>query len=310
MMQLQVKAKSGLHAGAVWNLSKSYVTLGGSARADIFLCDPEIPDSLITLSRHGRRYVIEGMDPSAKLISADNSKVDNTLFPSQTLTLDFRHIQLDFTLVTAGQGLASRFGEGYSRLFHTGLRFLQGLGARAIVAFLFVIGLLMTSMILFFGTAGVAKTQASMLERKKELAERQVQVPIGVTMAANIVQDLTAFAKRQGTKGISVRQEEDKVEIDAELSRVQAMDFERELIRFGRDYGQFVELKANVRFTPEQKLVDEIRVSQIVLGKSAAVVLHDGAMLFEGGKYNGLTITKISMDKVVLNGSTSYEVPL
>jgi len=60
-MQLQVKAKSGLHAGAVWNLSKSFVTLGGSARADIFLCDPEIPDSLITLSRYGRRYVIEGM---------------------------------------------------------------------------------------------------------------------------------------------------------------------------------------------------------------------------------------------------------
>lgn len=147
-------------------------------------------------------------------------------------------------------------------------------------------------------------------ERIAEVAERQEQVPIGVTMASNIVQDLTSFAKRQGTKGISVRQEEDKVEIDAELSRAQAMEFERELIRFGRDYGQFVQLKANLRFTPEQKLVDEIRVSQIVFGKAAAVILQDGEMLFEGGKYNGLTITQISMDKVVLDGTTSYEVPL
>lgn len=309
-MQLQVKAKSGLHAGAVWNLSKSFVTLGGSARADIFLCDPEIPDSLITLSRYGRRYVIEGIDPGAKLLSPDNSKVENTLFPSQTVTLDYRHIQLDFTLVTAGQGLAARMGDGSFRLLHTFLRFLQGLGARAIVAFLFIVGLLLTSMILFFGTAGVAKTQASMLDRKVTEIEKAEDTPIGVTMAINVIHDLELFAQQLDTKGISAQREENRVKINAELSRVQGIALEQQLSAYARDYGQFVELAATMNFTDEQLKVDSIEVEQIVLGRAPALVLRDGAMLFEGGSYNGLTISSISMDKVVLKGLATYEVPL
>lgn len=311
MMQLQVKAKSGLHAGAVWNLSKSYITLGGSARADIFLCDPEMPDSLITLTRRGRRYLIEGMDPLVKLISHDNNRIENAILPSQSLTLDFRHIQLDVTLVnTSGQGVVADLRESTARFFQGMVRFVQGLGARAIVAFLFMIGMLLTSMILFFGTAGVTKTQASILDKKKQQEEPAEQVPLGVTMAKNIVQDLELFAKKLGTKNISVKQNKDQVEIDAELSRVQGAELERELMRYSRDYGDFVQLKAQLRLTAEQKIVDDISVAQIVLGKAPAVILRDGAMLFEGGRYNGLTISSISTDRVIFQGSTTYEVIL
>lgn len=310
MMQLQIKAKSGLHAGAVWNLTKAFVTLGASSRADVFLCDPEIPDSLITLSRYGRRYVIEGMDPGAKLLSADNSKVENTLFPSQTVTLDYRHIQLDMTLITVSHSIASRMGESSFHMMHTFLRFLQGLGARAIVAFLFIVCLLMTSLILFFGTAGVAKTQASVLGKKGLQAERAAEVPIGVTMAINVLRDLELFAQQLDTKGISAERQENRIQINAELSRVQGIALERQLSAYARDYGNFVELNAALKFTDEQLKVDAIDVEQIVLGRAPAVVLRDGAMLFEGGSYNGLTISSIDSNKVVFQGVATYEVPL
>lgn len=312
MMQLQVKAKSGLHAGAVWNLTKSYITLGGSARADIFLCDPDIPDSLMTLCRRGRRYVVEGMDPLVKLLAHDgSSQSQHEIGASQTLTIDFRHIQLEVTLVnTSGQSIVAGVKEGAARFVQGIGRFVHGLGARAIVAFLFMVGMMLTSMILFFGTAGVTKTQASMLDKLEQSAEAEDPIPLGVTMAKNIVQDLELFAKKLGTKNIFVKRDKDAVDIEAELSRVQGAELERELQRYTRDYGDFVQIKASLRMTQEQKVVDEISVAQIVLGKAPAVVLRDGAMLFEGGRYNGLTISSITTDRVILKGSTTYEVML
>lgn len=65
-----------------------------------------------------------------------------------------------------------------------------------------------------------------------------------------------------------------------------------------------------MNFTDEQIKVDSIEVEQIVLGRAPAVVLRDGAMLFEGGSYNGLTISSIGMNKVVFKGVATYEVPL
>jgi uncharacterized membrane protein (Fun14 family) len=166
MIQLQVKAKSGLHAGAVWNLSKSYITVGGSSRADIFLCDPEMPDTLVTLCRYGRRYVIEGMDPSAKLISHNNQKTEKTIFPSQTLTVDFRNTQLDLSLVNSNQGLG--INDALTRFFHGILRLLQGFGAKAIISMLFLVGVLLTVIVLFFGENGVAKINDNTISKKKE----------------------------------------------------------------------------------------------------------------------------------------------
>lgn len=311
MMQLQVKAKSGLHAGAVWNLSKSHITLGGSASADIFLCDPDMPDSLMTLHRRGRRYVIEGMDPLVKLISHDDRKIESEILASQTATIDFRHIQLEVTLVnTGGQSILASMKDSATRFWQGVGRFIHGLGARAIVALLFVVGMMLTSMILFFGTAGVTKTQASMLDKQAQQDDPAEQIPLGVTMAKNIVQDLELFAKKLGTKNIAVKQDKDSVSIDAELSRAQGAELERELQKYTRDYGDFVQLKATLRMTQEQKIVDDISVAQIVLGKAPAVILRDGAMLFEGGRYNGLTISSISTDRVILKGSTTYEVML
>ena len=90
----------------------------------------------------------------------------------------------------------------------------------------------------------------------------------------------------------------------------QRIALERQLSAYARDYGNFVELNAALKFTNEQLKVDAIDVEQIVLGRAPAVVLRDGAMLFEGGSYNGLTISSIDSNKVVFQGVATYEVPL
>lgn len=171
MIQLQVKAKSGLHAGAVWNLSKSHITVGGSSRADVFLADPGMPDTLVTLSRYGRRYVIEKLDTSAKLITAPDQKVERTIYPSQTVTIDFQNIQIDFGLVNINHGLSSRLGDSFQRLSHGILKGLQSFGAKSIIRMLFGIGVVITVIVLFFGHKGVAKIEDNTVVKKKPVAE-------------------------------------------------------------------------------------------------------------------------------------------
>ena len=311
MIQLQVRAKSGLHAGATWYVNHSSVTLGASSGADIFLCDPDMPDTLITLKRYGRRYVIEHVDPIAKLHSSDHKPVDGALFPSQTVHLDFRHIQLELMLISMGHGLISRLGEAYTRTFHTLLQFLRGMGAKAIVSLLFLVGLFITSMILFFGTAGVAKTHASVLiidQQKNADVSLQKTEALHEVMINNITQEMEKLSQRLSTKGIEVSRNKASVQIKAELSRSQLLDFERELIRVARDYGQFVSIAASVQPTAEQKQVDELVIEQIVLGKVPAVVLKEGVMLYQGANYKGLTVTSVTSNKITLKGKAVYEV--
>lgn len=175
MIQLQVKAKSGLHAGAVWSLSKSYINVGGASRADIFLADPGMPDSLVTLSRYGRRYVIEKLDTSAKLITAPDQKVERTIYPSQTVTIDYQNIQLDFSLVNINRGLGSRLGDVYQRFSHGILKSLQSFGAKTIIRMLFAIGAMITVVVIFFGHKGVAKIEDNSVVKKKPMSEETIE---------------------------------------------------------------------------------------------------------------------------------------
>lgn len=310
MTQLQVKAKSGLHTGAVWHLTKSLVKIGASVQSDIFLCDPEIPDTLICISRYGRRYVIENSADSTRLARSDGPMEDNTLYPGQTLIIDFRHIQLECSIFNNTEGLGARLGDSSSRLFHMMLRFLRGLGARAIIMILFMCGLLMTSLILFFGTAGVAKTQASILRDSTIPASVKDPTPIEAAMVQNLLKDLEVFANRLGTNNISVSSGPGQVELTASLSRSQGLEFERELAKYARDYGAFVELRASLELTEEQQKVDQIQVAEVIFGLAPAVVLTDGTTLFEGGEYNGLQIGKISPQGMEIRGEATYEVAL
>lgn len=243
MIHIQVKAKSGLHAGAVWRLDNSLVSLGANSQSDVFLCDPEIPDTLITLRKSGRRFNIETLHSEARLTAPDQKKVDNTLFPSQLLTLDFKHIQIELQIVNGTSGLMSSLNDGVARTLHQLVQLLRGIGARAIVALLFIIGLLLTTVVLFFGTAGVVKSEASVI-KKPDLNNTYKLKPLSTLesrMAENVANEINDFAIRASTNQLSVTVDDDRVDIDAELSRAQSIGFEKLLDRLVIDYGEKVD---------------------------------------------------------------------
>lgn len=312
MIHIQVKAKSGLHAGAVWRLDNSLVSLGANSQSDVFLCDPEIPDTLITLRKSGRRFNIETLHSEARLTAPDQKKVDNTLFPSQLLTLDFKHIQIELQIVNGTSGLMSSLNDGVARTLHQLVQLLRGIGARAIVALLFIIGLLLTTVVLFFGTAGVVKSEASVI-KKPDLNNTYKLKPLSTLesrMAENVANEINDFAIRASTNQLSVTVDDDRVDIDAELSRAQSIGFERLLDRLVIDYGEKVDIRARLALTEEQRRIDEIAIEQVVLGSRPVVILRDGARLYVGGQYQGVNLLSVDSRKVVFQGETVYEVVL
>ena len=312
MIHIQVKAKSGLHAGAVWRLDNSLVSLGANSQSDVFLCDPEIPDTLITLRKSGRRFNIETLHSEARLTAPDQKKVDNTLFPSQLLTLDFKHIQIELQIVNGTSGLMSSLNDGFARTLHQLVQLLRGIGARAIVALLFIIGLLLTTVVLFFGTAGVVKSEASVI-KKPNLNNTYKLKPLSTLesrMAENVANEINDFAIRASTNQLSVKVDDDRVDIDAELSRAQSIGFEKLLDRLVIDYGEKVDIRARLALTEEQRRIDEIAIEQVVLGSRPVVILRDGARLYVGGQYQGVNLLSVDSRKVVFQGETVYEVVL
>ena len=312
MIHIQVKAKSGLHAGAVWRLNNSLVSLGANSQSDVFLCDPEIPDTLITLRKSGRRFNIETLHSEARLTAPDQKKVDNTLFPSQLLTLDFKHIQIELQIVNGTSGLMSTLNDGVARTLHQLVQLLRGIGARAIVALLFIIGLLLTTVVLFFGTAGVVKSEASVI-KKPDLNNTYKLKPLSTLesrMAENVANEINDFAIRASTNQLSVTVDDDRVDIDAELSRAQSIGFEKLLDRLVIDYGEKVDIRARLALTEEQRRIDEIAIEKVVLGSRPVVILRDGARLYVGGQYQGVNLLSVDSRKVVFQGETVYEVVL
>ncbi|WP_370263582.1 hypothetical protein [Limnobacter sp.] len=314
MIYTIVKAKSGLHAGATWRLDKSLLTMGASSKADVFLCDPEVPDVLLALRKMGRRVRIDTLHADARLKSADDREINEVLFPSQVISLDYRHIQLEIQIHSASHSLAAAFGDSFGTFFYGIVAALRSLGAKAFVALLFLIGFIMTVMIVFFGTAGVVKSEAK-VNPVQPIPRTILRDPPPVAllekhMVNSVDRELREFARRSGSVNFKVDVDGDTVTVDAQLNRIQGQEFERELIRLGRDYGNYVSLVARMDFTEEQKLVDGIEIERMVLGARPSIILRDGMRLYPGGVFNGLTVVSIDSQKVVLKGSHTYEVVL
>lgn len=314
MIYLLIKAKSGLHAGATWRLDKHMFTLGASSRADVFLCDPGVPDSLITFRKSGRKIRIEGMNEELRIRSTDNRDVSEVLLPSQTAILDFRQIQIEVQVLTASYNFASAFGDRFTYFFHDLLRMLRNLGIKAFFGLLFFCSLAVTALLLFFGTAGVVKSEASMLDKSAERAALLPPPPkrraVDLHMAQNAAQEMRDFAQRVNAQNFTVQVNDTQVNIQAVLSRLQSVEFERELNRQSRDYGEKIDIIATLEFTEEQKVIDSLEVERIVLGARPALVLRDGSMLYVGGQFQGLNVMSIGPRQVVLSGATTYEVSL
>lgn len=311
MIHLQIKAKSGLHAGAFWRLDQSHVSMGAHPNSEVFLCDPDVPDNLITLERVGRRFEIASIHPEVRINSSDMKKVEATLFPSQLVSLDFRHIQLELEVANTSFGLTNSLRDGASKSLYRLLQILRGLGAKAIVTFLFIMSVLLTAVVLLFGTAGVAKSQPRMLKPKDPIVQGTARVSMNQRILSTIDEELKAFSQRMETRDISISRDEKSVEIKAQLTRLQLVNFEKLLTQITQDYGKQVSIKAVVNLTDEQLAVDKIDVEQIVLGSKPVLVLRDGERLYLGADYNGVKLVAIQPDKAVFRaGDSTYEVLL
>ncbi|HEX4843135.1 MAG TPA: hypothetical protein VFV57_05645 [Limnobacter sp.] len=314
MIFLQVKAKSGLHAGASWRLDKSVITLGASAKADVFLCDAGMPDQLLTIRKVGRKYQLESAHGESRIRSGQSQESVDLILPSQMATLDFRQVQLEIQSVVEHYNIATLFGDRFARMSHELTRLLRNLGMRAWFGLLFLFSVMITATVVFFGTAGVVKSEASVLPHPQHdnntLGAEPAVSPLEHHMANNVAQEMRDFAQRLQAKHFQVEIHGSSVSIDAMLSRAQTTLFERALVRQTMDYGQYVTIQAKLEFTEEQKIIDALDVERIVLGARPALILRDGTMLYIGGDFQGLEVVSIAPRKVILQGDTTYEVTL
>lgn len=311
MINIQVRAKSGLHSGATWVAKNSFVTIGANGNSDVFLCDSEIPDTLLTLRRFGRRYQIETIHPEARVYAGEGKATETSLFAGQVLTLDFKHIQLEIYVQQGKQGWGSAASDKYQRFAYAILQLLRNIGAKAIVAILFLISLGVTTYILFFGSVGTVKAEATEIYKQRlaySSAKDTPHVNTDEQLMSNIVSEITSHAETQNIRKINILSEGSEIQIDAVVSRAQMAAFENKLIKLAKDYGQRASFKATLKLSDEQMVVDNIEIQQLLLGEQRVAILNDGERLYEGGQYNGLTVNSIDSSKVILTGTSKYEI--
>lgn len=312
-MKIQIRAKSGLHAGATWSLDKSFVSLGSHPNSDVFLCDVDIPDVLLTLRRLGRRYDIEALSPEAKTLTNDRKPVEKSILCGQSFTLDFRHVQLEIQALNPTNSLGSSLADRYARLFYWILTGLRHIGAKAIIAFVFLISLFTTSYILFFGSVGKVNANPAILPAHKLTASSPVNISrleLDKQMMQNVLNELNLFIAAEGIQSIVVQSSANSVSLEAELSRKQLVAFENKLKNLARDYGDQISINAVAQLSTEQKVVDQFGVAQLILGEQPVAILRDGQRIYEGGIFKGLLIQRIDNEKIVLKGQANYEISL
>ena len=210
-------------------------------------------------------------------------------------------------------GFGSSLADRYLRLFHRILNCLRQLGAKAIVALLFLISLFITTYILFFGSVGVIHAKPSELIEHHLTASKKKAIPmveLNRQIMQSLVSDLNRLASENNIKTFDFTIEGESIEIRSVLSRKQTETLERILRQLARDYGNSISIKAVSRLTDEQLIVDELQISQLILGEQPVAIASDGERLYQGGEYRGLRILSINSDRVLFQGSTQYEVVL
>jgi hypothetical protein len=312
-MQVIIKAKSGLHAGASWVFDKSRITIGSSAQADVFLCDLEIPEVLMVLRKTGRRAEIQMISPEARATTLEHKPLEGPIFCGNSFTLECRHIQLELQLLKVGQSIGQRLGDGSSRLMFGLLQLLRGIGAKAIVALLFLMSLFVTSYVLFFGSVGRVNAKPAEVPHHRVTASvpnTVDQVNVNRQVQGLVAAELNAFLERESVAASVMRTDDAGVTLESKLSRAQLSKLERQLAQLAQDYGDRVSIRVVAALSDEQRQVDQLDVEQVILGEQPVAVLRDGQRVFKGGQFGELKVVDISSSAIVLQGSARYELPL
>lgn len=314
MIGLTIEVSSGLHAGARWKFNNGLVTLGGNANSEVFLCDDGIPDQCMKMRIFGNRVSLEELASEVRHLGQVGKTPSRTLYAGQSLSLSCRQVQ--FTISAAEE--SGLFWDGIvndtSRAFGSMIEMIRSIGAGTVVTISCLIGLLITTTVLFFGTSNFSESQAfapgwiDNPDRSKTL--RLPPPNISEQLVKVIDTELVKFKDEEKLDQFSVKVETGSVKVDGNLSRIQLVKFERLIKRIAADFGQHMEIVANIELTTEQKKLDQIDIAGVLLGESPVVVLRDGTRLFVGSAFEGIQLSEVSENRLVFVGDARYELPL
>lgn len=315
MLTLKIEVTSGLHAGAQWTFDHGIVTLGGDANSEVFLCDEGIPEQCMRLRIFGNRITFEDMAADVRYLGQAGKSTNRTLYAGQSIKFSCRQVQFSVSASNESGLLWTRILTTGSRFFGGMVELVRSIGPGTVLALSCLIGLLATTVILFFGTTRPPEFQASPASGSSSGVNSDVSSPLPpmTEQLLDVVKtELIEFQDRQNLDDFTVRSdpEQGSINIEGRLSRSQLLKFENLLKQIASDHGNQIDILAKVDLSNEQKSIDDIEVAGVLLGTHPALLLRDGTRLFVGANYQGVVLDQVSESGLVFVGSTRYEVPL
>jgi hypothetical protein len=315
MLALSIEVTSGLHAGAKWKFGNGVVTLGGNANSEVFLCDDGIPDQCLKLKVSGNKVTFEEISGEIRFLGQLGKVPSRVLYAGQSLTVTCRQVQFIISAATESGRVWAGFSNSTARFFGAILDLVRSIGPGTIMAISCLFGLLVTTVILFFGTANFSESQAfpaaGLIENPKALPPPPPP-PVADQLLRVVQLQMMHFKEEHKLNDFEVVIDMDKVRVRAtgSLSRMQMQQFETLLRRISADHGRQIEIVAAISLSSEQKAVDEIEVAGVLLGNQPVLVLRDGTRLFLGARHQGVVLDEVSENRLVFVGNTRYELPL
>lgn len=315
MLTLNIEVTSGLHAGARWKFDHGLVTLGGDANSEVFLCDEGIPEQCMKLRIFGNRITFEEMAAEVRYLGQAGKSANRTLYAGQSINFSCRQVQFTVSASTESSLLWTRILNTGSRMCGGMVELVRSIGPGTVLALSCLIGLLATTVILFFGTTQRPDFQAApdpAGPASSNVSNEKVLPPMTEQLLTVVETELIEFQGSQQLDDFFVHSDPQSgsIKIEGRLSRSQIRKFENLLKRIASDHGNQIDIIATVDLSNEQKSVDGIEVAGVLLGTHPALVLRDGTRLFVGANYQGVVLDQVSENGLVFVGSTRYEVPL
>ncbi len=316
MLTLQIEVTSGLHAGARWTFDHGMITVGGNANSEVFLCDEGIPDQCIKLRIFGNRITLEDLNADVRYLGQSGKSSNRTLYAGQSINFSCRQVQFSVTACNESGLLWSRLVNAGSRFFGGMLELVRSIGPGTVLAFFCIIGLLATTVVLFFGTTRTPDLQALPASDSSSVRSDNRTSSFQPSMTEQLLgvvgTELAEFQQKQRLEefDVQVDSQNGSITIEGRLSRFQLQKFEGLLKQIAADHGNQIDILATVDLSNEQKSVDGIEVAGVLLGTHPALLLRDGTRLFVGANYQGVVLDQVTENGLVFVGAARYEVPL
>ncbi len=312
MIKVKVDVLTGLHAGANWEFNSGTVTIGGSSDCSVFLCDAGLPDYCLCLKFYSNKLMLDTVDSSLRGDEEIVGREGRWVYPGQSFELESHGVKFQVSVIDYSGLLLAGAVNAVRRVTTHSIEYVQRMGVQLVVGVCLSLAFLSTVTVLFFGSSSNELNAAN--KSVDYFDPNSVDVASRVTRPNMIVDtvrsELIGFASNNQVSYTSLVTGASSISVSAAMSRFQIRQFENLLLDLARDYGPSVNISAEVRLTPEQEVVDQIRIRSVSFGSQPVVTLMSGERLFIGSFYNELRLADVSENSIVLVGESTYRIPL